>query len=319
MVDSYKSSISPNPIIYFGMPLYNSEKYVADAIESLLSQSYENFKIIAVDDCSGDESAELLRHFASADRRIIFLKNKKRLGMIMNWRKTFAEARRRQADYFAWVSDHDLWDPAWLENHVNVLNKYPQVVLAYPLKTSIDRDGKTLNRESPLFETFGLGKRDRVRATCTKMTGAGNMIYGLFRTAVLNKCNGFPYFSMPDRLLLMQISVHGAFKQIHKFLWHRRYFEDGTGSLYPNYAQLIDRHRSTLFIDQQIPWHSHFPTLGQAIGLFLKFSLRPVDGKYNNAFLGMYMALLHLLTKKRNLKIEVRLALRHLQHKLNTF
>jgi len=319
MAGSFKSSFSPNPIIYFGMPLYNSGKYVADAIKSLLNQTYENFKIIAIDDCSFDQTGEVLQHFASVDRRIIFLKNERRLGMIMNWRKTFIEARKRKVDYFAWSSDHDLYDPEWLENHVNVLNIFPNVVLAYPLNTSINIEGEKLPLKPTRFETFGMGKRTRIRATCTKMVGAGNMIYGLFRADVIDKCRIFPYYSMPDRLLLMQMSAYGTYKQIPRYLWHRRYFDDGSGTTFPGYSQMIRRQRTTLFLSNNLPWHSHFPTLGQAIGLILRFSLRPVDGNYHNAFLGMYMALLHVLTKKRNLKIELRIVLRRLQTKINSF
>lgn len=299
-------------MVCIGMPAYNSEKYVEQAITSLLNQDFADFVVIAVDDCSTDKTGGIIEHCASKDHRVKYLKNKNRLGMIMNWRKAFAEACKMGVDYFAWASDHDLWDSKWLQNHVNILNQFPQVVLTYPLSTAIDANGKPLMMKSSQFETFGLDKRARVRKTCTKMVGAGNMIYGLFRASTLRRHNVFPYFSMPDRLLLMQVSVSGTFKQIKKHLWYRRYMEGPRGPLFPNYAQLIERHRNALFVDRNIPWHSNFPALGQAIGLIRQFSVKPAGGNYQNASLGLYMALLHLMTKRRNLRKELGLFLRRL-------
>jgi len=298
------------------MPVYNAEKYVGRTIESLLNQDYKDFCVIVADDCSLDKTGEILKQVASKDYRVKYLRNKARLGMIMNWRKVFFEACKIGVDYFAWASDHDLYDEKWLRYHVEILNQYQQVVLAYPLPTAIDSEGKVLEIPPTRFETFGLGKKARVRKTCTRLVGAGNMIYGLFRASALKRHKIFPYFSMPDRLLLMQMSVSGTFCQINKHLWHRRYLKDRNGIILPNYSQLIERHRSTLYFASKIPWHSHFPALGQAAGLLLHFLIKPPSGDYRNAFWGLYMAILHLITKRRNLRRELKIFLRQLPHKI---
>ena len=141
-------TVSQAPVICFGMPLYNSEKFVADASDSLLNQSYHDFRIIAVDDCSTDNTGNIVRRYASADNRVIYIRNEKRLGLIMNKRKTFSLAKKRHAEYFAWTADHDVWDPDWLREHVNVLNNHHDVVLAYPLTTAIDNKGRKIAKKN---------------------------------------------------------------------------------------------------------------------------------------------------------------------------
>ena len=131
------------------------------------------------------------------------------------------------------------------------------------------------------------------------------MIYGLFRADILDQCGVFPYFSLPDRLLLMQLSAKGTFKQINKYLWQRRYLADDTGSLFPDYKQLISRHRFTLFLNYHLPWHSKVPTLAQALGIIKQSSLKPGVENSTSMLLACYMAYLHLRTKKRHLKSDL--------------
>ena len=293
--------MSISPKIFFGMVLYNADKYLPAALDSILNQTYADFQIIASDDCSSDNTEEIMRHYASIDPRITYIKNEKRLGMIMNKRKVFFEATQRGADYFAWAADHDLWHTEWVQAHVSVLNKYPEVVMTYPLTAAIGPEDERLSIKPARFETVGMSKMERVRAACTKMAGAGDMIYGLFRASALKKCGVFPFCAMPDRLLLLEMSVYGAFKQIDKELWYRRYPKPK-----PDYNREIERQRFSLFPEGAAPWHSNFPVLGQALGLVYHLSLRPPSGSYANAHLGPYMAYLQLSRKRAFLREDLK-------------
>ena len=59
------------------MPNYNWEKYIAEAIESILNQSFTDFEFIIIDDWSTDNSSDIIQEYAKKDKRIIFIKNKK--------------------------------------------------------------------------------------------------------------------------------------------------------------------------------------------------------------------------------------------------
>lgn len=68
-----------NPKISVIMPNYNAEKFLTEAIESILNQTFTDFEFIIIDDCSTDNSWEIIQNFAKKDERIIIMKNEKNL------------------------------------------------------------------------------------------------------------------------------------------------------------------------------------------------------------------------------------------------
>lgn len=62
------------------MPLYNAEKYLPEALDSVLKQTYRDFELICIDDCSTDQTGEILSDFQGQDKRVKILLNERRLG-----------------------------------------------------------------------------------------------------------------------------------------------------------------------------------------------------------------------------------------------
>ena len=300
--------MSSSPAVSIGLPVRNGEGYISSALDSLLAQSFSDFELIISDNASTDSTFDVCTDYARRDRRITLLKNDKNVGMVRNFRRVFQES---QGKYFMWGSDHDIWHPEWLEKHVAVLDENPDVVLAYPLVVAIDADDKEVLRDPRRFETVGMGKRERTRAACTEMKGAGNMVYGLFRAAVLARTSVYPASMMPDRLLLLELSVHGAFKLLQQHLWYRRYIGDGpnlNGSL-RDYPLVIQQQRDRLFANGSAPWHSRLPTVSTAVGLLRHLTVTPPQGNYANAWYGPYMAYLYLRRQRRRLALDLKLLL----------
>ena len=160
-------------------------------------------------------------------RRISYVRNEERLGMVLNWRKAFELARERHPDmeYFAWASDHDVWHPRWLSQLVAVLDAEPQVVMSYPFNVGIDDEGNVI-KEPWEFDTFGITDlRERLALTSDQMA-AGNMVYSLFRADALDSCGIYRLVLLPDRLLMTELALRGQFKQVPETLWFRRYRPD---------------------------------------------------------------------------------------------
>ncbi len=209
------------PRVVFGMPAYNRPDSLPETLESILGQTCREFALVIVDDSPSDASAKVVETYAGLDPRISYERNPVRLGMIGNWRKCFERARERYPDseYFAWVSDHDVWHPRWLEVLVATLDAHPEVALAYPitLRTYEER-GPKINRT---FDTFGVASaHDRLRQCSLRMV-AGNMIYGLFRAKTLAQAGVFRAVLLPDRQVLLELSLLGQFKCVHELLWYR--------------------------------------------------------------------------------------------------
>jgi glycosyltransferase involved in cell wall biosynthesis len=81
------------PRVSVCLPAYNCSPYVVEAIESVLEQTYADFEFIIIDDCSTDDSRDIIGRYASRDGRIRFLENVQNAGMVRNWNRCLQEAR----------------------------------------------------------------------------------------------------------------------------------------------------------------------------------------------------------------------------------
>ena len=120
------------------MPAYNAEAYIALAIDSVLRQTWQNFELIIMDDGSQDETPNLIRQYASQDKRIRPVFNAKNLGV--------AESRNRglrlsQGDYIAFLDSDDIWRPQKLEKQLQLAQTTGAAIL-YSSYALIDEKGK---------------------------------------------------------------------------------------------------------------------------------------------------------------------------------
>jgi glycosyltransferase involved in cell wall biosynthesis len=240
-----------------GAPLYNHAKHLPEAIDSLLAQTYEDYAVVLVDDGSTDETAALAARYAERDERVTFVRNPTRLGMIGNWRRAFELARSQhpEAEFFAWGSDHDVWEPGWLEALVARLDAVPEAVLAYPQSVRIDDDGEII-RGSFQFDTSGVtDTRERIRITCAGVS-AGNMVYGLYRADALERAGIFRAVVSPDRLVMLELALQGTFEQVPELLWKRRFA--GLAS--------AERQLRAFFPDGRAPWYAKRGIWQQHVG-----------------------------------------------------
>lgn len=247
-----------SPRVVFGLPAYERADSLPETLESLLSQTCRDFAVVIVDDSRTNATADAVAPYLSIDARITFERNRQRLGMVANWRRCFDRARELypSTEYFAWVSDHDVWHPRWLEVLLDVLERHPQVVAAYPVALRTFKSSRPdVNR---LFDTFGVdGPLDRLRR-CSEQLIAGNVIYGLFRAAALQRAGVFRPVLMPDRQVLLELALFGQFKQVPELLWYREIKKSFS----------IGRQRGALFA-RGTPWYSFVPAhLAHAAVLF---------------------------------------------------
>ena len=299
-----------DPIVSIGVPVYNGERYIRSALDSLLAQTFTDFEMIISDNASTDATYEICKEYEARDHRISLFRNDSNLGQIMNWRSVFDKSRGK---YFMWGSEHDLWHPEFIEALVKALDDYPDLVLAYPLTVAIDAEGARLPIEPTKFDTtakpFRLG---RIKKTCARIVGAGNMMYGLFRAWAVRKCGGYPRFALPDRLLLTEMSVYGAYQVVDRELWSRRY-PDPHVTRGRGVSEYFDaRWRGFLFADARVPWYSQIPSLGVALGLIYHIAMRPQPGEPRRSRVGLLMAFWFLRHKRRLLKSEIGFFLKRL-------
>lgn len=134
---------SDSPKVSVLMTVYNSEKYLGTAIQSVLNQTFADFELIILDDCSADSSWGIVQRYASKDKRIVAIRNEKNLGGCENLNKGL---RLIKGIYMA-RHDNDDWSfPDRLEKQFNYMETHPEVGIVGGAIEIIDTDGKRIGR-----------------------------------------------------------------------------------------------------------------------------------------------------------------------------
>lgn len=120
------------------MPSWNTEKYIAESIKSVLAQTYTNWELIIVDDCSTDNTDEVIANFC--DKRIRYLKNTQNSGAALTRNRALREAK---GEWIAFLDSDDIWLPEKLEKQIKFMKKN-DYVFSYHDFEKIDEVGNTL-------------------------------------------------------------------------------------------------------------------------------------------------------------------------------
>jgi glycosyltransferase involved in cell wall biosynthesis len=127
------------PLVSVVMPLFNAEKYVGEAVESVLSQSYTNFELIIVNDASNDKSVAQVKRIV--DRRIVIIENEKNLGIVASRNRGLALAKGK---YIAVLDSDDIALPNRLEKQVAFLEANPEYGICGSYYHVINGNGKKI-------------------------------------------------------------------------------------------------------------------------------------------------------------------------------
>lgn len=237
------------PRVSVGMPVYNGERYIREALDSILGQTFTDFELIISDNSSTDRTGAICREYAERDTRISYLRQDHNLGLVANYNRVFEAA---QGEYFKWASSNDVCEPTMLARCVEMLDADPEMVLCYPRTTLFDEisgteaeyhDGLTLTSESPC---------ERVKALISALR-LNNAMNGLIRISALRRTDLIADFVASDVNLLLQLSLLGKFGEVAEPLFRRRVHpnEDtrngDTERLLKIYNPALDRHRAFTF------------------------------------------------------------------------
>ena len=130
------------PFVSVIMPAYNSAAFVEDAINSVLKQTYTNFELIVINDCSTDTTADTILRIAATDDRIRFFENEKNSGV--SFTRNFGISKA-DGEYVAFLDSDDMWREDKLQKQIDLLAAHPDAVIAYTASSFIDYSGKPYN------------------------------------------------------------------------------------------------------------------------------------------------------------------------------
>lgn len=135
-----------NKLVSIILSVYNGEQYLEQCIESVLSQSYESFEFIIVNDGSKDKSLTLIKNMQGKDNRIIII-DKPNSGLTKSLN---VGLERSTGEYIARIDADDIWSPSKLEVQVNFMEAHPEILLSGTAINFIDENGDLLDDQNPL-------------------------------------------------------------------------------------------------------------------------------------------------------------------------
>lgn len=212
-----------SPRLTIGMPVYNGENYLPDALDSILAQTFEDFELIISDNASSDGTQRICRAYAARDERIRYFRNSENIGGAANFNRVVQLAR---GEYFRWACHDDVLEPECIQACVEVLDEEPLVVLSYPLTIVIDEHGSPVNNPKHLrsLHLRSPEPHERLKGYFQQFRYGGkcDILFGVMRTEVLRRTAMIGSYPSSDRILLAELSLHGEFHEVRRPLFRRR-------------------------------------------------------------------------------------------------
>ncbi len=245
------------PSVSICLPVYNGEKYVREAITSILEQTFEDFELIISDNASTDGTGEICRDAATRDPRVRYYRAEVNRGLAWNHNRAFHLARGR---YLAWIGHDDLMGRHYIGRCVEALEKDAGAVLAFAGYLYIDDKGSVIERAH--MENPGSSERPSERFRGALYERMCHATYGVMRTEVLKQTRLHQGFAGADRTLLAEMGLRGRFKLVPERLFRKREHAQRTCIRYPSLRE------RTLAFDPAKAGKLFFPSLLEAMALF---------------------------------------------------
>ena len=208
------------PRVSIGLPVFNGERFLAEAIDSLLSQTYRDFELIISDNASTDRTDEICRAYAAQDPRIRYSRNAVNIGGMNNANLTFRLAR---GEYFRWAAHDDRCAPSLIERLVEELDKRPDVTVCFAASVSIDAEGTETGVRYPTEGTAARPSQRFRELTATRH--ACEATYGVIRSDVLRQTRLQESYTASDYVLLCELALRGRFHLVPELLFFKRYHD----------------------------------------------------------------------------------------------
>lgn len=238
------------PRLSIGLAVYNGENYLAEALDSLLSQTFGDFELIVSDNASYDATEAICRDYAARDSRLRYVRQERNRGAAWNFSETF---RLSRGEYFKWAAHDDLHADTFLARCVERLDDDPGLALCFSRSRVIDEFGKFVPEDlgaDPRAVSFqGISRWSEARrvALCAShkpheryrgvllWSRRGYEMFGVVRRAAMRQTGLHRPFNGAEKVFLVELSLLGRFAEIDEPLfysrWHDRRFSANSSAV----------------------------------------------------------------------------------------
>jgi glycosyltransferase involved in cell wall biosynthesis len=177
-------------LVSIGLPVYNGEAFIKQAIESLLGQSYKNIELIISDNASTDNTPKICIQYKAKDSRIRYLQQPSNIGIVANFQLVLDES---VGEYFMWAACDDYWDLNWIETLLSNMLEEPNAIGAIGKIVFVKECGEAIashsdNRVSCNTQMMELGSgTSAIKRLISFLSNRNDMaIYSLFKKKCMN-------------------------------------------------------------------------------------------------------------------------------------
>lgn len=125
--------------VFIGMPVYNGEAFIRQALDCLIGQSFSDWKLLIADNCSQDQTFEICSEYAAKDSRITVIRHEQNIGAAKNFKYVLDCA---DGKYFMWAACDDYWAPGFIEKCVAFLENSPETGMVFSNLFVFDQSGQ---------------------------------------------------------------------------------------------------------------------------------------------------------------------------------
>lgn len=206
-------------LVSIGIPVFNGENFIEDAIRSVLAQTLSDLELVISDNSSTDRTESICRDMAGSDPQIRYFRNERNLGAAPNYNRAWQESRGR---YFKWLAHDDRIAPQYVEATVRELEARPEVMLCNTVVDYIDASGQVLaTYDSELVKGDRERPSDRFAAMVLRSHSCVDF-FGMTRRAAMVGSLLHGRFHGADRAFLAQMALRGRLAQLPQHLVEMR-------------------------------------------------------------------------------------------------
>jgi glycosyltransferase involved in cell wall biosynthesis len=217
--EKHHKLVRNKPSLSIGMPVFNGEKYLKEALDSILGQTYADFELVISDNASTDHTQQICRAYAKMDSRIRYYCNERNLGAPRNFNRAFELSKGK---YFKWAAYDDLLAPEYLEKCINVLEKDQSIILCHSKTSRIDEQGVLVGNYDHKMRIDSAKIHERFGDLISLKHNPCWPIFGVTYANIMKKTPLHGDYSDADGNLLAELSLYGRIYEIPEYLFFRR-------------------------------------------------------------------------------------------------
>ena len=212
---------SPERLVSIGLPVRNGERYLGEAVRSVLDQEYDRVELVISDNASDDGTEEICREFARSDTRVHYHRQSQNIGLVANFNAVLHLAK---GTYFKWMGDDDWLTPTYVRQCVEILEDDATLILLTTQQAHVDPDGAL---ESASYD----GTRMRSAQPVERFTEILRLLnesrllldplYGMMRRAPVARL-ARPIMVFEDQIFAARLALAGPFGHLDHVLSYRR-------------------------------------------------------------------------------------------------